>query len=168
MIVQILIPSFPAVALIASITALVPYAAAAMSVPILRKTRADAPRPFKLPIPRVITGVGFILATLLVYWASWPWTLVGGILMLIGFPLFLLVRTHHLDLRRNTWLWIYILGIVIVSYLGDTNFIYENFLPVGPLGIIHMPYDILVLTIFAILIYAWAYVSNTKNIAAHH
>jgi amino acid transporter len=163
MVVQILIPSFPAVALIASITALVPYAAAAMSVPILRKTRADTPRPFKLPVPRIITGLGFILATLLVYWASWPWTLVGGILMLIGFPLFLLVRRHNLELKRNIWLWVYILGIMVVSYLGDTNFIYENFLPIGPLGIIHMPYDIIVLTIFAIVIYAWAYASNTRN-----
>jgi amino acid transporter len=166
MIVQILIPSFPAVALIASITALVPYAAAALSVPILRKTRADTPRPFKLPIPRIITGLGFILATLLVYWASWPWTLVGGILMLIGFPLFLLVRTHHLDVKRNTWLWVYILGIMAVSYLGDTNFVFENFLPIGPLGMLHMPYDIIVLTIFAVIIYAWAYVSNTKDITS--
>jgi amino acid transporter len=162
MVVQILIPSFPAVALIASITALVPYAAAAMSVPILRKTRADTPRPFKLPIPRIITGLGFILATLMVYWASWPWTLVGGILMLIGFPLFLLVRRQNLDLLRNAWLWVYILGIMVVSYLGDTNFVFENFLPIGPLGIIKMPYDIVLLVVFAIVIYAWAYLSNTK------
>ena len=162
MIVMILIPSFPAVALIASITALVPYAAAALSVPIMRKTSPDTPRPFKLPIPRIITGLGFILATLLVYWASWPWTLVGGILMLIGFPLFLLVRTHKLELMRNAWLWVYIIGIMVVSYLGDTNFVFENFLPIGPLGIIKMPYDIAVLTVFAILIYAWAYIANSR------
>jgi amino acid transporter len=162
MIVMILIPSFPAVALIASITALVPYAAAALSVPIMRKTSPDTPRPFKLPIPRIITGLGFILATLLVYWASWPWTLVGGILMLIGFPLFLLVRTHKLELKRNAWLWVYIIGILMISYLGDTNFVFENFLPIGPLGIIQMPYDIAVLSVFAILIYAWAYIANSR------
>jgi len=162
MIVMILIPSFPAVALIASITALVPYAAAALSVPIMRKTSPDTPRPFKLPIPRIITGLGFILATLLVYWASWPWTLVGGILMLIGFPLFLLVRTHKLELMRNAWLWVYIIGIMAVSYLGDTNFVFENFLPIGPLGIIKMPYDIVLLAVFAILIYTWAYLANSR------
>jgi amino acid transporter len=162
MIVMILIPSFPAVALIASITALVPYAAAALSVPIMRKTSPDTPRPFKLPIPRIITGLGFILATLLVYWASWPWTLVGGILMLIGFPLFLLVRTHKLELMRNAWLWVYIIGIMAVSYLGDTNFVFENFLPIGPLGIIKMPYDIGILAVFAILIYTWAYLTNSR------
>jgi amino acid transporter len=162
MVVQVLIPNFPAVALIASITALVPYAAAALSVPIMRKTKPDTPRPFKLPIPKLVTGFGFVLATLLVYWASWPWTLVGGILMLIGFPLFLLVRTHSLEIKRSAWLWVYILGIVVISYLGDTNFVFENFLPIGPLGIITMPYDMIALTVFAILIFAWAYFANAR------
>ena len=163
MIVQILIPNFPSVALIASITSLVPYAAAALSVPILRKTSPDTPRPFKLPIATILSGLGFVFATLMVYWASWPWTLVGGILMLIGFPLFLLVRTHHLDIQRTAWIWVYIIGVMIVSYLGDTNFVFANFLPVSPLGIITMPWDMVVLAVFAVMIYTWAYFTNTKT-----
>jgi hypothetical protein len=82
--------------------------------------------------------------------------------MLIGFPLFLLVRTHKLELMRNAWLWVYIIGIMAVSYLGDTNFVFENFLPIGPLGIIKMPYDIVLLAVFAILIYTWAYLANSR------
>jgi len=163
MIVQILIPNFPSVALIASITSLVPYAAAALSVPILRKTSPDTPRPFKLPIPTILSGLGFVFATLMVYWASWPWTLVGGVLMLIGFPLFLLVRTHHLDIQRTAWIWVYIIGVMIVSYLGDTNFVFANFLPVSPLGIITMPWDMVALAVFAVMIYTWAYFTNTKT-----
>jgi amino acid transporter len=162
MIIQVLIPNFPSVALIASITALVPYAAAALSVPILRITKPEAHRPFKLPAAKVVTGLGFILATLMVYWASWPWTFLGGILMLIGFPLFLLIRTHNLEFKRTAWIWVYIVGIMVVSYLGDTNFIYNNFLPFGPQGIITMPYDMILLTIFAIVIYAWAYFTNVN------
>lgn len=161
MVIQIFIPNFPSVALIASITALVPYAAAAMSVPILRKTKPNVNRPFRLPIPKIVAGLGFIFATLLVYWASWPWTLVGGILMLAGFPLFLLVRTHGLQIKRTAWIWVYIVGILVVSYLGDTNFIYQNFLPIGPQGIITMPYDAILLIIFAIFIFAWAYKANS-------
>jgi basic amino acid/polyamine antiporter, APA family len=167
MIIQIAIPNFPSVALIASITALVPYAAASISVPILRKTRPNVPRPFKLPYPIIVAGIGFIFATLLLYWASWPWTIVGGILMLIGFPLFLLVKNPKIEFKRTAWIWVYIIGIIIVSFLGDTNYIYDNFLPIGPQGIIVMPYDIILLIIFAIIIYAWAYVSNsTKKIIA--
>jgi basic amino acid/polyamine antiporter, APA family len=165
MIIQIAIPNFPSVALIASITALVPYAAASISVPILRKTKPDVHRPFKLPSPIIVAGIGFIFATLLIYWASWPWTLVGGILMLIGFPLFLLVKNPKIELKRTAWILVYLIGIILISFLGDTNFIYENFLPIGPQGIIVMPYDIIILVIFAIIIYAWAYVSNsTKKI----
>jgi amino acid transporter len=164
-IIMIVIPNFPSVALIASITALVPYAAAALSVPILRKTKPEAHRPFRLPVPKIIAGLGFIFATLLVYWASWPWTLVGGILMLIGFPLFLFVRTHdaRAQLKKTLWLLVYLVGIITISYLGDINFIFDNFLPIGPQGIIPMPYDMLVVTIFAILIFAWAYFTNTQT-----
>jgi len=165
MVIMIAIPNFPSVALIASITALVPYAAAALSVPILRKTKPEVHRPFKLPAPKIIAGLAFILATLLVYWASWPWTLVGGILMLIGFPLFLFVRTHdaRAQLKKTLWLLVYLIGIIVISYLGDTNFIYNNFLPIGPQGIISMPYDMLVVTAFAIFIFAWAYFANTQT-----
>jgi len=165
MIIMIAIPNFPSVALIASITALVPYAAAALSVPILRKTKPEVHRPFRLPAPKIIAGLGFIFATLLVYWASWPWTLVGGILMLIGFPLFLFVRTHEAraQLKKTLWLLAYLIGIIVISYLGDTNFVFKNFLPIGPQGIIPMPYDMLVVTVFAILIFAWAYFANTQT-----
>ena len=164
MIIQIFIPNFPSVALIASITALVPYAAAVLSVPILRKTKPDVKRPFKLPVPLFITGLGFILATLLIYWASWPWTLVGAVLMLIGYPLYLTFRGKKFEFTRNLWILVYLVFIIVMSFIGDTNFIYENFLPIGPLGLIPMPYDMVVVTAFAILIFAWAYKVNTKEI----
>jgi APA family basic amino acid/polyamine antiporter len=163
MLIQIFIPNFPSVALIASITALVPYAAAALAVPILRKTKPDVKRPFKLPIPIIITGLGFILATLLVYWASWPWTLVGGILMLIGYPLYLTLRRHDVEIKRNLWIFVYIVGILVMSLIGDTNFVYQNFPGfISPLGLIPMPFDMIILTVFSILIFAWAYWENSK------
>ncbi len=162
-IVQVMIPNFPAVALIASITALVPYAAAALSVPILRKTKPDVKRPFALPFPVIVTGLGFIMATLLVYWASWPWTIVGGLLMLIGYPLYFTVKGKKFEFRRNLWILVYLVVIMIMSYVGDVNFIYENFLPISPLGLIPMPYDMVILTVFAILIFGWAYRENTAS-----
>ena len=163
MAIQILIPSFPSVALLASITTLIPYAAAAVSLPILRKTDPETPRPFKLPLGTVFAGIGFVLASLLIYWASWPWTFVGGILTLIAFPMFLIFRNHNLELRRHLWLLVYIAGLVVISLLGDTNFVLDNFLPIGPQGIIPMPYDALVVTLFSIGIFVWAYYANTQN-----
>ncbi|HXW36372.1 MAG TPA: APC family permease [Nitrososphaerales archaeon] len=160
---QVLVPSFPDVVLIASITTLIPYAAAALSLPILRKTKPDVARPYRLPFGIVLAAAGFVLATILVYWASWPWTLVGAVATIIGFPLYMTTGKHKLDLKRQAWLVVYIVGLAVISLLGDTNFVYENFNNfISPLGIIVMPYDLIVLTIFALGIFAWAYKANTS------
>jgi basic amino acid/polyamine antiporter, APA family len=160
-ITQILVPSFPSVVLIASITTLIPYAAASVSLPIMRKTHATAERPFRLPAATVFSAAGFVLSTILIYWASWPWTLVGAAATLIGFPLYLTIGHNKLELKKQAWLVVYIVGLATISLLGDTNFIYQNFLPVGPMGILAMPYDLIVLILFGLGTFAWAYKANT-------
>ena len=160
-ITQILVPSFPDVVLIASITTLIPYAAAAVSLPILRKNRPTVSRPFRLPAVWLMAALGFIFSTMLIYWASWPWTLVGAAATLIGFPLYLTLGKHDIHLKRQAWLIVYTIGIVVVSLLGDTNFVYQNFLPIGPMGIIPVPYDFVVLVIFSLAMFVWAYKANT-------
>jgi basic amino acid/polyamine antiporter, APA family len=160
-ITQILVPSFPSVVLIASITTLIPYAAASVSLAVMRKTHASTERPFKLPAGTALSALGFVLSTILIYWASWPWTLVGAAATLIGFPLYLTVGHHKVDLKRQVWLVAYIVGLAVISLLGDTNFIYQNFLPIGPMGIIPIPYDLVVLVLFGLGIFAWAYKANT-------
>ena len=161
-IIIIAIPSFPSVALIASMMAVVVYASSVLAVPLLRKTKENIPRPFKLPLHKPFTIVGFILATFLIYWASWPWTLVGSILLLSGFIAFLFVRTKNFQIKRISWLFVYIIGILIVSFIGDKNFSFQNFLPIEPLNYLKMPYDLIVLAIFSVIIYFWAYKSNVN------
>jgi amino acid transporter len=160
-ITMILLPAFPQVALLASITTLVPYAAAALSLPILRKTDPKTKRPFKLFGGTTFAVLGFVLSTFLVYWASWPWTLIGAGLMLLGYPLFNLVKGERpFEIKRNLWLIAYLAGIIVFSLIGDPTFIYQNFLPIAPLGLLVMPYDLVVLTLFSLGIFAWAYKSN--------
>lgn len=89
-VILVVLPSFPEVALVASITTLVPYAAAALALMVLRKTEPTAPRPFRLPVAWILTPAAFISATVLIYWASWPWTLVGVFLTLAGVPIYFL------------------------------------------------------------------------------
>ena len=158
--ILILIPHFTSVALIASITSIIPYAAAVLSVPILRITKKSTPRPFKLAFHKTFTWLAFVFSTWLVYWASWPWTMVGAILLVLGYPLFLLVRTTNLQMNRNHWIWVYLLGIVAMSILGDPHFVIDNFTPWKPMGWIPMPYDHIVLAVFATIIYFWAYKIN--------
>jgi amino acid transporter len=162
-IILISIPSFPAVALIASMTGVLAYAAAVLSIPILRKTKPNTPRPFKLPIQFVFTIVTFILATFLLYWASWPWTLVGVLLLLTAYPVFLFVRRSNFEFYRTAWVPVYLVSVLIISFIGDPHFYFNDFTGIRPLGILKMPYDLIVLTILSIVIYFWAYKVNTRE-----
>jgi len=160
-IILITIPNFASVALIASVTGVVPYAAAVLSVKILRKTKPNIKRPFKLPLVNTITLIGFILSTFIIYWASWPWSIVGSMLMLTGYIAFFFVKSKW-EFKRNLWIIVYLLGIVVIAYLGDPTFMFNNFLPIKPLGYLMMPYNLIVLAIFAAIIYIWAYKENIK------
>lgn len=160
-IIMIAIPNFASVALVATVTGVVPYAAAVLSVKILRTTKPNVERPFKLPLVTLVTIIGFIFSTFIFYWASWPWSVVGSVLMLTGYIAFFFVKKKW-EFKRNLWLLAYLFGIVIIAYLGDPNFMFNNFLPIKPLGYLVMPYDLIVLAIFAIIIYIWAYKENIK------
>lgn len=242
--VLIALPSFPEVALLASITTLVPYGAAALALLVLRRADPATVRPFRLPGAWVVAPVAFVSATILIYWASWPWTLVGVLLTMVGVPLYFLFtqprfRTlprlvemggsvgalaalgawfvyapptsvmlsglgPYLDglpafpllgsvllfvgipayfvtllLRRATYgeskavLWIvaYLGGLGVISYIGDQFFIYQNFLQpsngypltLQPMGLLTMPYDLVVLVAFGLAMLLWGYYSALRT-----
>jgi amino acid transporter len=159
MIIQILIPNFPSAALVASITTLVPYAAAALALPVLRKNQPDVNRPV------LVSVIGFVGASIFVYWAAWPWTLVGAILMVLGAPLFYLFKRPVAgEIRRTAWIWVYLVGLAVISYIGDPFFTFDNFLPVGPQGLIVYPYDTILVAVFSFLIFLWAYKASIRRL----
>ncbi len=154
--VLILLPHFSSVSLIASITAIVPYSAAVLSVPILRKKMPGSERPFKVPFVSLFTLVAFIVSTWLIYWASWPWTMIGTILLLIGYILFYTMKGKLIDAHRGHWMWVYLLGISILSFFGTPPGEVDNFLGIEALGWISAPWDLLILALFATAIYFFA------------
>lgn len=159
--VLIFIPNFMSVALIASITVIVPYAAAAVSLLILRVTKKNIHRPYKLPMAKTVTFLGFVFSTYLIYWASWPWTYVGVLLIATGYPVFLLIKSKF-EWKRNLWIPVYLFLILAVSMLGDSHFVSNNFTEFEPLNILTMPYDLIALTIIATVCFVWAYKVNIK------
>jgi amino acid transporter len=161
----IAIPNFPSVALIASITVIVPYAAATVSLLILRKTKKEVHRPFKLPMAKTISLLGFIFSTYLIYWAAWPWTFVGMTLMFTGYGAFLFVKKSY-EWKRNLWLPIYLFLVLLVSVIGDKRFVFNNFTSFVPLNILTFPIDIITLTFIAVVTFVWAYKVNIKYKAA--
>ncbi len=166
-IIQVLFPFFPNVVLLASITTLIPYAAASVSLAILRKSpNLGVKDHFRLPAGTTIAFLGFVLSSVLIYWATWPLTLIGVVLTLLGFPLYLFVQNRKMEFRRQAWLWVYVIGLALISFVGDTNFITSGVLPIpGPLGYVPMPYDLVVVAIFSSLIFFWAYRCNVGRVA---
>lgn len=243
-VVLITLPSFPEVALLASITTLVPYGAAALALLVLRHNEPETPRPFRLPMAWVVAPAAFVSASVLIYWASWPWTLLGVFLTLIGVPLYFLFTSESfrragrliemaaasgvlavaglwlvydppstatfagtsvylnglpiapvvgslllfaglpayfvsLLLRNDTireskgvlWIATYLAGLGIISYVGDQFFIYQNFLQpsngypitLQPMGLLTMPYDLVVLVLFSSAMMLWGYYSALRR-----
>jgi basic amino acid/polyamine antiporter, APA family len=158
----IFVPHFPSIAMIASSVVILPSAAATIALPILRRTKSDVKRAFRLPFHIPISLIGFILCTCLLYWASWPWTLISSLLIFTGYFAFFIFTRKNFQFLRNSWIVIYLLGISFISYLAHPDLCFNNFINIQPLGILHMPYDLLVLTLFAIMIYLWAYFSNIR------
>ncbi|MCI4325322.1 MAG: APC family permease [Thermoplasmata archaeon] len=239
-IVLIALPSFPEVALVASITTLLPYGAAALALLVLRRTDPTTERPYRLPYATILTPLAFVFATVLIYWASWPWTLVGVLLMLVGVPLYflftlpefrgwakvvelvgaagglavvglalvflapaggtllgvaaapllgslllfvgipayfvtlLLRRTTYQESKGILWIVTYLAGLGVISYIGDQFFIFDNFLQppsypitLQPMGLLTTPYDLVVLVVFGLGMFAWGYFSALPRTTPH-
>jgi amino acid transporter len=154
-IIMILIPSFPNVILISMITEFIPYGVSALSLAVLKR------RPKWI----LIGYIGFVVSSLYIYWACWPWTLTGtaiAIASLVLYSAFVKSSTYLSELKKNTWYIVYLIGLTLISLLGDPMFEYNNFLPISPLNVFPMPYDVIVIIVFATIISIWAYKTQKK------
>ena len=134
------------------------YAASSLSLVLIESSCAM----------KILGLVGFILSTFYIYWTCWPWTLTSVAIALASIALY-----HHyenkrffVELKRNWWYVAYLLGLAIISLLGDSTYIYNNFLPIQPLNIFRMPIDLVVITLFALCIALWAYKTNKQFVTA--
>jgi amino acid transporter len=128
------------------------YATVPLAFGAMRRQEPDHPRPFRLPAGEVLAPIAFIAANLLIYWAGWTviWKLL--IAIALGFVLLAISRATNrserpLEWRGGSWLWPYLIGMALISYLGAFG---------GGAGIIPFGWDALVVAVFSIVIYALA------------
>jgi len=128
------------------------YATVPLAFGAMRRQEPDHPRPFRLPAGEVLAPIAFIAANLLIYWAGWTviWKLF--VTIALGFVLLAVARATNrsdrpLEWRGPTWLWTYLIGMALISYLGAFS---------EGLGIIPFGWDVLVVVVFSIAIYALA------------
>ncbi len=101
------------------------YAGAPLSLGALRLQKPDLPRPYRIPGGQVMAAIGFILASLIVYWAGWGTYSTLMVALLIGYALMLASAALHLnpnqpklDWGAAWWIFPYLIGMGILSYFG--------------------------------------------------
>ena len=124
------------------------YAMGPIALISLRMTLPHKKRPFKLPAANLICFIAFYSCNLFSYWTGWETISKLAIVLTIGLALFCIsysrgrVAMERKDLRSAIWIIPYLLGIVIISYLGAF----------GGLNWISFGWDFLVIGIFSVVV----------------
>jgi amino acid transporter len=141
------------------------YAMVPLALGALRREEPDLPRPFRLPLAGVLAPASFIVANELILFSGWAvvWKLlvaiaIGFALLGVSFATSAPEDRPSLDWRNAAWLLPFLIGMGVISYLSsfDTK-AKSSFLGLnGPTGTLPFGWDVLVMAIFALVIYALA------------
>ena len=146
--------------------ALIAYALPSVSAIAFRRVGA---MPFEtIRGMRILAPVAFVLATLILYWATWkelkialPVLLVGAVVY--GVQQWRQGRTSEgvdwLDMKVGAWLVAYLVAILIVSVLGSKDFAGTNAIPA--------PWDSVVVAIIGLAAYEWGIRSAVRHLGTH-
>jgi amino acid transporter len=146
------------------------YAGAPLALGSLRRSRPEMDRPYRLPVAGLLAPASFVFATLIAYWSGWQTISTLMVALLLGYSLMGLARSLHLDLdppridwASAWWLFPYLFGLSVVSYLGNfgSGGIVGGVGPfkdvlVGGRGVIPLWWDMACLAALSLLIYAGA------------
>ena len=139
------------------------FASGPLAVYALRRQLADRPRRFKLPAVGLVANGGFLVATLIVYWSGWHTTWRLGLALLVGAVVFVIAKHREgptrqpLDVRGALWLAPYLVGIGLLSYLGDFG---------GGLGVIPLGWDVAAAAVLSVSVFyfaGWCRLSDEKT-----
>jgi amino acid transporter len=143
------------------------YGTAPLALGALRRQDPDRPRPFRLPAGAVLAPLAFAVANEVLLFSGWAvvWKLIAAIL--IGFILLALSwatsapdQRPQLDWHSGVWLWPYLLGMGVLSYLSSFDTATKSTIPLlglkGPVNDLHFGWDVLAVAVFALFIYALA------------
>jgi amino acid transporter len=150
-----------------SAAAVVAYAMVPLSLGALRHQDPGRPRPFRLPGASLIAPAAFVVASEILLFTGWAvvWKLIAAIL--IGFALLTLsmltdtnARTLSLDWRSAVWLWPYLLGMGVISYLSSFDTRTPSSIPLlglhGPRNELTFGWDVLAVALVSLAVYAFA------------
>jgi amino acid transporter len=139
------------------------YAGAPLSLGAFRRQVPDADRPYRMGGAAVIAPLAFIIANMIIYWSGFLVIWKLGIALVIGYILIGISMAYDkdrppLDWRSAQWLPPYLIGMGIISWLGQFSGAPSSPAPLPPTnsGLIPFWWDMLVVAIFSLIIYYWA------------
>ena len=127
------------------------YAGAPLALGALRLQKPDVERPYRLPCAAVVAPLSFVSAGLIIYWSGWEvvWKLMVAVLL--GYLLMGISRITHanpvhspLDWQAAIWLWPYLGGLTLISYLGQFQ---------GGRNVIPFYWDLVVVAVWSLIVY---------------
>jgi amino acid transporter len=131
------------------------YALAPIAVVTLRRSLPAHERPYNLPSAQFWAPVSFVIANLIIYWSNFPTNWRIAVAMLFGVLLMFVGRARLPEPLRETlhwkavaWIPVWVGGLVLLSYLGGSY--------VDGRGTIPFYYDMVVVAVFALIIFYWA------------
>ena len=150
-----------------SAAAVLTYGMAPLALGALRRQDPGRPRLFRLPAASLVAPAAFVVASEIVLFTGWAvvWKLIVAIL--IGFALLTLsmltdasARTLSLDWRSAVWLWPYLAGMGVISYLSSFDTSTPSSIPLlglhGPRNELTFGWDILAVALLSVAVYALA------------
>jgi amino acid transporter len=113
------------VSLVTSATVMM-YAMAPVSLAALRRNDPDRPRAYRLPAAKILAPLSFVCANFIVYWSGWNTIFWLYLFIIIGYIVFAVYqatatpsRKLHLEWRAAAWIPPWLIGLGIISYLGQ-------------------------------------------------
>jgi amino acid transporter len=150
------------VGLVTSATAIM-YAFAPVSLSALRKSDPDRNRPYRLKGAHILAPVGFVAANLIIYWGGFDTTWKIEVGLVIGLVVFVITRftsasRPDLDLRNAMWVWPWLIGTVIIGWLGryDSGGGNTRAAGLGERFLFPQWIDLLVVIVFNLVIFYYA------------
>jgi amino acid transporter len=137
------------------------YAGAPLSLGDFRRKLPDADRPYRIPIASVLSPLAFIICSMLIYWSGFVVVWKLGVCLVIGYIIVGVSMVFDpqrppLQWKSATWLFPYLIGLGIISWLGQYPLKGDGGAP--PINTFRIPFwwDILVVAAFSLVIYYWA------------
>jgi amino acid transporter len=152
-------PSWKALVGLVTSASVLMYAGAPLSLGAFRRQVPDASRPYRVPAAAVFSPIAFIVANMLIYWSGLEVIWKLGVVVVIGYALigismYFDKERPPLDWRSAQWLPVYLVGMGIISWLGQ----YSGGAEKPPVNTNTIPFwwDMVVVAAFSLVIYYWA------------